>query len=220
MLVAIEGIDGSGKGTQAGLLRDGLTQAGASCELISFPRYGDTLFGKAVGDFLNGAFGSLDQVDPHLAALLYAGDRFESRELIHNAAAANDVVVFDRYVASNIAHQGAKLEGAAREQMTDWIGRIEYGVYGLPRADMTILLDLPVATAVELIARKASRNYTDLAADLHEADSAYLAAVRDCYRQLSVSEPNWQRVDIVRDGELRTIDSIAEEIRGIVDQRR
>eukprot|EP00913_Durusdinium_trenchii_P023412 g21990.t1 len=213
MLVAIEGIDGSGKGTQAARLRDGLVASGLSCRLISFPRYDATLFGRAVGDFLNGRFGTLDQVDPHLAALLYAGDRFESRDVIIAAAEESDVVVFDRFVASNIAHQGAKVAPEQRQETADWIANIEYGIYGLPRADLTILLDLPAEHATELIARKSARNYTDLKADLQEADSAYLAAVRDCYLKLSETEPHWQRIDVVRDTELRTIDDIAAEIR-------
>src|SRR3712207_3314277 len=108
MLIAIEGIDGSGKGTQARLLRERCRAAGLSAALISFPRYAETRFGRAVGKFLNGRFGTLDQVSPFLAALLYAGDRFESRTLLRESLFANDVVVLNRYVASNVAHQGSK----------------------------------------------------------------------------------------------------------------
>lgn len=239
MLIAIEGIDGSGKGTQAKRLYDGLVADGISCCLLSFPRYEATLFGRAIGDFLNGRFGTLEQVDPHLAALLYAGDRFESRDTLQTAIAEHDVVVLDRYVASNIAHQGAKCTGDQRQQLVEWISQIEYDIYQLPRADLTVLLDLPVSMAVELIARKSARTYTDQAADLQEADAEYLSAVRDLYQTLAATEPHWQQVaicdnnggdnnsgtirppknDSLQIDSLRTIDAISAEIRRVIDQK-
>src|SRR5262245_38670497 len=154
MLIAIEGIDGSGKGTQAQRLVDRLGAAGVRRALVSFPRYRETLFGGAIGEFLNGAFGSLHEVHPFLASLLYAGDRFESRGHLSQLLASNDVVVLDRYVASNLAHQGAKLDGAAQRDLLDRIAHIEHDVFGLPRADLTLLLDLPAPLAQSLIARK------------------------------------------------------------------
>ena len=216
MLVAIEGIDGSGKGTQAKRLQERLRAEGARAALIGFPRYSETLFGRAIGEFLNGRFGALDQVDPLLVSLLYAGDRFESRELLRRAVADNEVVVLDRYVPSNLAHQGAKRSGAERERLIEWIEQVEYGIYHLPRADLVILLDVPVATAVRLIGHKQKRDYTDRAADLQEADDTYLAEVRDVYLELSRSRPEWQRVECVRGGELRSVEEIGEEIRDLV----
>lgn len=216
MLVAIEGIDGSGKGTQAKRLHERLRAEGVRAALIGFPRYSETLFGRAIGDFLNGRFGALDQVDPLLVSLLYAGDRLESRELLRRALADNEVVVLDRYVPSNLAHQGAKRSGAERERLIEWIEQVEYGIYHLPRADLVILLDVPVDTAVRLIGHKQKRDYTDRAADLQEADGTYLAEVRDVYLELSRSRPEWQRVECVRGGELRSVEEIGDEIRGIV----
>jgi dTMP kinase len=116
-LVAIEGIDGSGKGTQARQLLQRLEADGLRARLLSFPRYEATFFGRAVGQYLDGAFGSLGQVHPFFASLLFAGDRFESRSLLTDALAAHDIVVLDRYVASNVAHQAARLEGPQREQL-------------------------------------------------------------------------------------------------------
>ena len=220
MLVAIEGIDGSGKGTQAKRLFERLQSAGTSAELLSFPRYGDTRFGKAIGDFLNGRFGPLNAVHPLLASLLYAGDRFESRELLLEAMKSNDVVILDRYVASNIAHQGAKLAAVEREELKKWVETIEYEIFALPRPDLVILLDLPAETAQELIAKKAARSYTEKTADLQEADGTYLAAVRDVYRELAVDEPHWRIVPCQREGELRSIEDIGGEIENIVQDAR
>ncbi len=220
MLIAIEGIDGSGKGTQAARLSERLRSAGAAVELLSFPRYEATRFGKAIGDFLNGRFGSLAEVHPMLASLLYAGDRFESREVLEHAMKACDVVVLDRYVASNIAHQGAKLKGAERGELREWVETIEYRIFDLPRPDLVLLLDLPAAEAQNLIAQKAARSYTEKKADLHEADGSYLAAVREVYRELAVDQPRWHIVPCITEGTLRTIDDIGNEIFEIVQNTR
>ncbi|MBX3439271.1 MAG: dTMP kinase [Planctomycetaceae bacterium] len=219
LLIAIEGIDGSGKGTQAALLKEHLQRQGQRVCLLSFPRYQDTRFGTAIGEFLNGRFGALDAVHPQLAALLFAGDRFESKDLILQAVAENDVVLFDRYVASNIAHQAAKLGEDERLPFIDWIEAIEYDVYGLPRADLTVLLDLPASAAARLIAAKSKRTYTSKAADLQEADTGYLSRVRDVYRGLAVQNARWSTIECLSGDAVRSVESITYELQSLVDMR-
>ena len=211
-LIALEGIDGSGKGTQAALLHDRLNRAGVSTELLSFPRYRQTAFGRQIGRFLNGEFGTLADVHPLLASLLFAGDRFESKSVIEKSLADFSIVLCDRYVASNIAHQAAKLDGEERRALIEWIEHLEYGIYRLPRSQLTIWLDLPVDRAQQLIARKSQRSYTDKAADLQEADGDYLRQVREVYAELAAPRTDWRRVDCVSAGELREIDDIAEQV--------
>lgn len=215
-LVVLEGIDGSGKGTQAALLRESLEQRGVRVALLSFPRYQQTAFGRQIGRFLNGEFGSLDQVDPLLASLLFAGDRYESRELICKSLAENDVVLCDRYVASNIAHQAAKRSGEERRELIEWIERLEFGIYQLPPPQLTIWLDVPVAQAQVLIAQKARRTYTDKAADLQEADGQYLKQVYEVYRELSRQNAGWRRVDCLFQNQLREVTDIAAEVLDVV----
>ncbi len=219
-LVAIEGIDGSGKGTQAARLNEQLQQAGTATTLLSFPRYEHTFFGKAIGEFLNGRFGTLDEVDPFLASLLYAGDRFESRNVLAEALDQSDVVVLDRYVPSNIAHQGAKLDGERRDELIARIRHIEFELYGLPHPDLVLLLDLPADEAGRLIAKKQARSYTDKKADLQEADGGYLARVRDVYRQLAAEDSGWVTIDCLSDGQLRSIEEIGEDVTRAVQDRR
>ena len=211
-LIVIEGIDGSGKGTQAARLVEQLRAAGRRCELLSFPRYRDTRFGSKIGDFLNGRFGQLDQVSPFLVSLLFAGDRFESKQVLMRALASNDLVICDRYVASNIAHQAAKLDGAERDELIEWVRYVEHSLYELPQPHRTVFLDLPVAHATRLIALKAQRSYTDRAADLQEADAAYLQRVHDIYARLAAAGPNWLRIDCLDAGELKSVDRIAAEV--------
>ena len=211
-LIVIEGIDGSGKGTQAQALTERLRAIGRTVELLSFPRYRDTLFGHAIGEFLNGRFGQLNEVHPFLASVLYAADRFESKGVLLDALNRCDVVVCDRYVPSNLAHQGAKLDGAERHDLLRKIQQIEFGIFGLPRPQLIVLLDVPVAIAQKNIASKKKRSYTDKAADLQEADTEYLHRVRDVYQHLATTEPNWLRVDSVAADEQRPINDIADEM--------
>ena len=216
-LIAIEGIDGAGKGTQAGRLVSTLREMGRRVDTLQFPRYSSTTFGSAIGDFLNGKFGSLNEVHPQLAAVLYAGDRFESRELLMRMIDDNDVVVLDRFVGSNLAHQSAKLEGAARTTLVEWIEKIEFGVFQLPRPTLTILIDMSSQMSRELVSRKAARDYTEQEADLQESDLPYLERVRRCYLALAHSRLDWCTVQGLDEaGSLRTIDDVGEEIRRLV----
>src|SRR6516164_6148555 len=104
LLIAIEGIDGSGKHTQAKLLEHSLRSLGHSVYSTGFPQY-ESWFGTMVGKFLNGDFGRLENIDPHFTALLYAGDRFEARQRLETALSSGKVVLIDRYIGSNLAHQ-------------------------------------------------------------------------------------------------------------------
>jgi dTMP kinase len=218
-LVAIEGIDGSGKGTQAQRLLAHLQTAGRRAALLSFPRYEATFFGRAVGEYLNGAFGSLGQVHPFFSALLFAGDRFESRDILCEAVAAHDVVVLDRYVASNIAHKAARLDGAARQRLIEAIEYLEFEVYRLPRPDLVVLLDLSVPVAQRLIATKPRRTYTQRPADIQEADPNYLAAVRELYLELAGRDPEWSVISCERQGTVRSVEDIADEIAQRVERQ-
>lgn len=216
MLVNIEGIDGSGKGTQAARLQARLRARALKVELVSFPRYRETHFGHKVADFLNGRFGELHQVNPFLASLLYAGDRFESRGWLEQLIAENDIVILDRYVPSNMAHQASKLEGAERTELIQWIATIEFEVYKLPRPDLCILLDIPPRVAQQLIARKAPRDYTDQAADLQESDPEHLTRAREVYLELAHANPVWRIIPCVVNEKLRTPDEIEAEIGELV----
>jgi dTMP kinase len=210
-LIAIEGIDGSGKGTQAARLCAELQTAGKSCTVLTFPSYERTHFGRQIGAFLNGKFGQLDQVHPVLVSVLFAGDRLES--LPHLQAALNEfeIVLCDRYVPSNLAHQAAKATGEARAELRRWVEFVEYELFKLPRAERILWLDLPVATAQQLIAKKNQRSYTDKAADLQEADANYLQQVREVYQELS-DDPTWRRIAVMDGDRLRSPEEITRDL--------
>jgi dTMP kinase len=191
--IVLEGIDGSGKRTQIEALALALARRGGNCSQISFPNY-QGFFGKLVARFLNGEFGALSAVDPHFSALLYAGDRLESKPSIESALAAGKTVLADRYIGSNLAHQGARMPKEKRPEFLAWLKQLEYGVYGLPAEDLVVYLRVPAGEAHRLIAQKGSRDYTKLRRDLQEADIGHLEAAAEVYEELS-KQPNWLRID-------------------------
>jgi dTMP kinase len=185
-LIAIEGIDGAGKRTQAKLLAGALQDRGIPLLRLSFPRY-ESSFGRLIGRFLNGEFGGPDAVDPHLAALLYAGDRLEARAGMEAALAGGKTILADRYIASNLAHQTARVAPEQRLEFLAWLRHVEYDIYGLPAEDVVIYLRLAAVTAQRLVGRKAPRRYTALQHDLLEADLEHLEGAARVYDQLAAS---------------------------------
>src|SRR5207245_743402 len=149
-LIAIEGIDGSGKRTQVELLTTALGERGHSVFATGFPQY-DSWFGKMVGQFLNGELGPLKSVDPHFSALLYAGDRFEAKAKLEAALSNGQIVLVDRYIGSNLAHQTARVDTTKRAAFQEWIEHLEYGIYGLPKEDLVLYLHVPAAEAQKLV---------------------------------------------------------------------
>ena len=136
MLLAIEGIDGAGKGTLCQALLTMAQAKGIRAASLSFPRYGKTQFSELVAQYLRGEMGSIDQVPVRYAALLYGGDRFESRDRLSALIAENDLVVLDRYVHSNIAYNAAKLPLAEQIDLANWIEPVSYTHLPLPTSDL------------------------------------------------------------------------------------
>jgi dTMP kinase len=188
-LIAIEGIDGSGKRTQVDLLKKALAARGQQTYVTGFPIY-DSWFGKMVGEFLNGEFGPLEEVDPHFTALLYAGDRFEAKEQIVEALTAGKVVLADRYTGSNMAHQTARVPAEERADFIKWLEHLEYQIYGLPRESMVIYLRVPPAEAQKPVAQKTARTYTAATHDIQEGNLRHLEEAAEMYDELA-KRANW-----------------------------
>jgi dTMP kinase len=190
--IAIEGIDGSGKRTQVALLEKALAAKGHTVYSTGFPQY-DSWFGKMVGEFLNGDFGALESVDPHFSALLYAGDRFEAKSRLESALNEGKIVLADRYIASNLAHQTARVSEKDRPAFINWIEHLEYNIYSLPRETLVLYLQVPPRQAQQLVARKSTRTYTKEKQDLQEASLRHLEDAAAMYDQLS-RRPNWKTI--------------------------
>ena len=211
LLIGIEGIDGSGKHTQAKLLEHSLLARGYSVYATGFPQY-ESWFGNMVGRFLNGDFGPLDKVDPRFTALLYAGDRFEAKPRLEAALNAGKVVLVDRYVGSNLAHQVARAPVEKRAEFLRWIEHLEYGIYGLPRENLILYLRVPPRQAQLLISRKSGRPYTSSSHDIQENNLQHLEDAAQMYDMLSRSRP-WATIQCydAANNSLRLPEDIAAE---------
>ncbi len=210
-LITIEGIDGSGKGTQAKRLLEALGQKGMAARLFSFPNYGNTFFAKEVGRFLDGQLGSLEAVHPKLAAMLFAGDRFEMKGELEACLQQGCHVICDRFTASNIAHQSVKLGSEGFEPFAAWLEELEHGVYGLPWPDFTVFLDVPLDQTRKLVLLKEKRSYTEQKEDIQEQDKDYQGRVYDAYQAL-YKRGGWYRLACLGADGLRSIEDISEEL--------
>jgi dTMP kinase len=191
--IVLEGIDGSGKRTQLEMLTRAWASRGIAFTQVSFPRY-DGFFGRLVARFLNGDFGPLESVDPHFSALLYAEDRRDSRASLESDLAAGKMLLADRYIASNLAHQGARVPPKKRPEFLAWLKQLEYEIYGMPREDLVVYLRVPPTAAHRLVGEKTARGYTKRRRDLLEADLTHLQRASQVYDELS-RQPNWARIE-------------------------
>ncbi len=218
-LIAIEGIDGSGKRTQMDLLHGVIAagEGGHSVYSTGFPQY-DSWFGKMVGQFLNGDFGALEAVDPHFTALLYAGDRFEAKPKIEAALNDGKVVLIDRYIGSNLAHQTARVSPDKRADFRRWIEHLEYGIYDLPREDLILYLRVPPDEAQKLVAQKSQRSYTNAKQDLLEASLRHLQDAAAMYDRLASSAP-WVTIECfdASRAAMRPVNEIARDVLASVE---
>lgn len=200
ILIAIEGCDGSGKKTQAGLLLERLKKEGRPVVLIAFPRYQE-FFGSLVKQYLQGKFGSLEEVRPEFASLLYSLDRYDAMPFIEEQLDEGRIVLCDRYIASNLAHQAAKFKGSEQEGFIRWVESVESR---LPPPNATVFLDLPVEVSARLMASRREK-------DIHEVNRPHLEAARRVYLKLSEAG-NWVRVECGSGKGIRSRESIHEEI--------
>ncbi|OAA25626.1 thymidylate kinase [Frankia sp. EI5c] len=185
MIVAIEGVDGAGKHTLASRLVEAVAADGRTAGVFSFPRYAAGPLGTAVRAMLDG--------DERLAglaasaratALLFALDRANALPELTAAAAAYDVLIVDRYVASNAAYGAARLPAAQRADFLTWLAEVELTDLRLPRPDLQVLLDVPVETA-RAGARARAAGDTSRALDTFESDAGLQERCADVYRTLA-----------------------------------
>ena len=215
MLIVFEGIDGAGKHTQITRLTAALAGRNVPCETISFPVY-STFFGRLVERYLMGEFGPLDQVDPHFSAMLFAGDRLMQRDRIRGALSAGRTLLLDRYVASNLAHQGARVSRERREAFLDWLRGFEYGANELPAEDLVLYLRIEPDEAQHRAQDRAGNGH----GDLHESNLHHLADAAAIYDQLARDE-NWITIDCVEPatGKPRSSDEIHALVLAATDVR-
>lgn len=216
-LIAVEGVDASGKQTQTELLYKYLLEKGLDVRRLSFPMYDNTSsFGVKM--YLNGELSeTAEGVGAYQASTLFAADRFLSyKNDWGKDYEAGKLMLCDRYVGSNMIHQACKLTGEEKDKFLDWLDNFEFDIYNLPRPDLTLFLDMPPEYARELISARLNKIDNSEEHDIHERDTAYLE--KSYYNALSVCEKfGWTKISCVKDGKIRTVEDISEEIRTKVD---
>ncbi len=156
-LIVIDGSDGVGKATQTKLLVQHLKKEKIKVQTLDFPQYSENFFGALIGKCLAGEYGDFVGLDPHIASVLYAADRFESKKKIEDWLAKGFVVVLDRYVSANQMHQGGKIRDAKkRKEFLSWLDTMEHRILQLPRPDIILCLSVPLEISLQLLKEKQS----------------------------------------------------------------
>src|SRR3990167_7081050 len=198
-LIVFEGIDGSGKTTQLGLLREYLNERNIPNETIDFPRYWDSFHGRTISRYLKGEFGDVDSVSPYLISLAYSLDRATAKKEMNAWLREGKIVLANRYATSNMAHQAAKLPVEKREAFLKWLLELEYKINKIPKEDLVIFLHVPTANARVLIQKRGRKD------DIHEKNYEYLTETAKMYDKLSLRFKHWVKINCVdKNGILRT----------------
>lgn len=212
-LFVIDGTDGSGKQTQFEKISKRLKEEGKNIKVVSFPNY-ESESSSLVKMYLSGKFGeNAKDVSPYIASTFYAADRYatfktEYEEFYNNGG----IILADRYTTGNMVHQAGKIKDPVeREKFLDWLCDFEFNLYGLPVPTKAFFLNMPTEYALQLIKNRENKITHEQQKDIHERDKEHL---KDAYQAACdlVSKYDWYEVKCVKDGKIRTIDDIHEEI--------
>lgn len=213
ILIAVDGVDASGKQTQTELLYKRLTEEGKKVRLVSFPAY-EKDSSSLVRMYLGGEFGSNpEDVSAYAASTFFAADRYATYKTDwKNNYDDNTIIIADRYVSSNMIHQAGKIKDfKEKDKFMAWLDEFEYGIYGLPRPDKVIFLDMPPEWGIKLMAQRANKITGEAQKDIHERNSSHLF---ESYENAvyAAEKFGWERIVCVKDNAVRTVEDIHEEI--------
>lgn len=213
-LIVLEGTDASGKSTQFALLCEHLTAKKIPFKRLVFPQY-DKESSALIRMYLNGEFGDKpDAVNPYAASTFFTVDRYASfKQDWQTYYEQGGLVLADRYATSNAVHQAAKLTGEARDTYLNWLFDFEYRIMELPAPDAVLFLDMPIEQVHILLQNRQGKTE-----DIHERDMEYL---QHCYSTASflADKLGWKRIECVKNGKIRTIEDISEDIINFVENK-
>lgn len=218
-LVVLDGGDGAGKATQVALLVKQLLADGHKVETLDFPQYTQNTFGALIRECLDGKRGDFMATDARVASTLYAADRFESKPRLEQWLAEGKIVVLDRYVSSNMMHQGAKIQNADElEAFLGWLDHMEHGVFGLPRPDVILYLEVPfnVRQNLKKVAVAAGKHGADVKLDVAEADHNHQEQVEVRAKTIVASKNNWKVVHCCAGENIRSREDIHADVYALV----
>lgn len=209
-LIVFEGTDGSGKSTQFRRFCQAAEDRGLTYQKLVFPQYSEPS-SALIRMYLGGEFGSHPQdVNPYAASAFYAVDRYASLKKVWGKFyEEGGLILTDRYSTSNAVHQAVKCSPEERPAFLRWLDEFEHDKLGLPRPDLVLYLDMPTRQAVQLLRSREAATHTQ--ADIHELDTGYLAACRDCALE-AARVLGWQVIPCMEGDRLRSIEEIHQDI--------
>lgn len=220
-LIVFEGLDGSGKSTQANLLASRLKENGYNVVKIDFPQYGKKSAGS-LEEYLNGKYGSSEEVGPYRASIFYAVDRYDLSFAVKRWLKEGKIIVCDRYVASNIGHQGGKIKNKKeRRKYIRWLYDLEYGIFDIPRPNATFILKTSSDFSLKLAHKikdkeklKKRRDYLGKKIrDIHEKDKKHLDSALVSYLDTAKMFPReFKVVECLKNGNLLSPEQIHQEL--------
>jgi len=215
-LIVIDGTDGSGKGTQTEKLVERLKSEGHSVFMLDFPQYGERS-AAMVEDYLNGKFGTAEDVGPYRASIFYACDRYAISKEVRERLDRGEIIISNRYVSANMGHQAGKISSdAEKDEFLDWLKELEYSIFGIPEPDCQILLYADPVVAQKLVDGKGHRDYVGgEKRDIHEADINHLKNASEAFLYCA-KKFDWSVVECTPGGEMRSIEDIHEDVYEIV----
>lgn len=223
--IVLEGLDGAGKSTQVRMMTRLLAEQDRKVEFLHFPRFETPVYGELIARFLRGELGRLEDVNPYLVALIFAGDRADAGPMIQRWLDEGRWVITDRFVYSNVAYQCAKLSGKQeREELRDWIIDLEFNHNHLPRPDVSLFLDVPFSFTEERLCASrmgSDREYLNGSTDIHEASLDLQRSVREMYLSCAGGDERLQVIDCAdsagrMDSPENIFDRITNEIRAFM----
>lgn len=212
--IVIEGTDGSGKATQFKQLIKRLTDQQVEIETFDFPQYGQPS-AYFVEAYLNGKYGTAEEIGPYRGSVYFAMDRYAASFKMREALNEGKWVISNRYVGSNMGHQGGKIaDELERKEYFTWLDNFEFEIMNIPRPDLNLLLHMPAEQAQKLVDQKAQRGYLgDKKRDIHEDDLDHLQNAEKVYLELCSTFPEtFTKVDCMDGNRLMNIDEVSELI--------
>jgi dTMP kinase len=218
-LIVIDGTDGCGKHTQTLLLKENLEKIGFKTETIDFPQYGLKCAGP-IEDYLNGVYGTVNEIDAYQASILYAVDRFAASFKIKKWLDEGKMVLCDRYTSANMGHQAGKIDNLEeRDKFLNWLEDLEFNIFKIPKANINIFLylDPEIARKLALNVEKTNMNKKK---DIHENNSEHMKKAALAFKYVA-EKYNWIKIDCSANNELgiKTREEIANEILNKIQEK-
>ncbi|MBI2572416.1 hypothetical protein HYV86_01020 [Candidatus Woesearchaeota archaeon] len=215
VFIVLDGLDGSGKGTQTKMLVERLQQEGHQVEMVDFPQYG-TWSAVPVEKYLRGELGSSQEITAQQASLFYALDRFSAKKRMQDALIQGKILIANRYVSASKGHQLGKLTtDQQRKEFLDWLNHTEYTILGIPKPTATLFLHMPPEIGQKLVEKKSPRAYLQgKSKDIHEEDIEHLRNAERgfLFAAQHDTQEKWNVIKCSKEEAVRSIDEIHQEI--------